>query len=214
MVKSTRSKWKKAHKRIKAQLDAPNVAKRVARLSHKLNLAATGESSKEPFQDPETRFHFSAPTDSRRPGQRLSLAQMRTNPYGKSNPDAPHPQTVQYEVMPADAPKAGRALTIHDARRAEQQNAFTPEVTIEAGDSDDDRAVPDLPVVEDAVPVKAAKVAKKGPAHAPKNMTLKKIKSMQSDAKLTPGEKKIKEDEPRKRLVARPKPRKVALDNF
>ncbi|CBH14342.1 hypothetical protein, conserved [Trypanosoma brucei gambiense DAL972] len=138
MAKSTRSKWKKAHRRQRAQLEAATVSKRIGRLNGKLKLAAEGGLSEVPLQDPETRFHFVNPQmdhnvphtckglnnnyeqlirespDFNKP---LKLKPPTTNYYGKSNPDAPHPVTCQYEVISATTPVAGHALSVEDIAR-------------------------------------------------------------------------------------------------
>ncbi|ORC85436.1 uncharacterized protein TM35_000351800 [Trypanosoma theileri] len=140
MAKSTRSKWKKLHRRQRAQGVASAVAKRVERLAGKLHLAAHGGLSAVPMEDPETRFHFVNPVldpnvphncsgrnnnyeavareavDFTKP---LRLPAPRTNFYGRSDPNAPHPMTLQYEVVNADAPIAGHALSVEDVQRME-----------------------------------------------------------------------------------------------
>ncbi|KAH9601521.1 hypothetical protein LSM04_003265 [Trypanosoma melophagium] len=140
MAKSTRSKWKKLHRRQRAQGVAAAVAQRVGRLAGKLQLAAHGGLSAVPMEDPETRFHFVNPAlDPNIPhncsgrnnnyeavvregvdfSKPLRLTAPRTNFYGRSDPNAPHPMTQQYEVVSADAPMAGHAISVEDAQRME-----------------------------------------------------------------------------------------------
>ncbi|KAF8284386.1 hypothetical protein TcG_07779 [Trypanosoma cruzi] len=138
MAKSSRSKWKKLHKRQRAQEVAAVVQRRVSRLNEKLRLAAEGGLGAVPMQDPETRFHFLNPEmdmnvpqnckglnnnfqdivqeslDFSRP---LHLQPPRTNFHGKSDPNAPHRMTQQFELLDASAPVAGHAITVKDAER-------------------------------------------------------------------------------------------------
>ncbi|EKF30318.1 hypothetical protein MOQ_005875 [Trypanosoma cruzi marinkellei] len=138
MAKSSRSKWKKLHKRQRAQEVAAVVQRRVSRLNDKLRLAAEGGLGAVPMQDPETRFHFVNPEvdmnvpqnckglnnnfqdimqeslDFSRP---LQLQPPRTNFHGKSDPNAPHPMTQQFELLDASAPVAGHAITVKDVER-------------------------------------------------------------------------------------------------
>ena len=89
MAKSIRSKFKKAMKRIRAQKEAPQVAKRVSKLNHKLHLCAEGGIGKLPTQDPPTEFGFKHPQHIK--GQRVTLAKPTTSFHGKSTKTA-HPQ--------------------------------------------------------------------------------------------------------------------------
>lgn len=138
MTKSSRSKWKKLHRRQRAQAEAKNTIKRVSKLHKKLELTAKGGISLVPPQDAETRFHFTNPEknlrvpDPRREynndyrenrvvldfSKALKLPPPRTNFYGKSDENAAHPMTVNYEVIDADAPIAGHAMTKADLERA------------------------------------------------------------------------------------------------
>nr|CCC92861.1 conserved hypothetical protein [Trypanosoma congolense IL3000] len=140
MAKSSRSKWKKAHRRQRAQLEAATVAKRIGRLNKKLKLAATGGLSNVPLQDPEKRFHFVNPQMDRNVphnckglnnnyeqvvsesldfSKPLKLKPPTTNYYGKSNPDEPHPTKFKFETVSAAAPVAGHALSVKDVERME-----------------------------------------------------------------------------------------------
>ncbi|CAJ1016344.1 hypothetical protein Q4I32_000941 [Leishmania shawi] len=151
MAKSSRSKWKKMHRRQRAQAEAMNTVKRIRQLSKKLELTVKGGISAVPPQEPEKRFHFLNPElDSRVPNTRkhlnnnyraelnhvqydytkpLKLAPPKTNMYGKTDVNAPHRMTVTYETIDADAPLAGHALTKADmerlARRQKQQESET-----------------------------------------------------------------------------------------
>lgn len=138
MAKSSRSKWKKLHRRQRAQAEQHNTVKRVSKLNKKLKLTAKGGISLVPPQDPETRFHFTNPEKNLRvPDPRreynndyrnnrtvidfskpLQLPAPKTNFYGKTDINAPHPMTQHYEVIDADAPIAGHALTKADVERA------------------------------------------------------------------------------------------------
>jgi hypothetical protein len=149
MGKSTRSKWKKMHKRQRAEDEAPLVAARLAKLNGKLDLVVRGGLSAVPMQDPETRFHFSAPVpeeSSRKAGERLQLKPMSTNPYGKSAA-TPHPQTTTFDTVPLEAPVAGRAISVADVERMQTANArsfqaaFQAAMTRASADGDDDEPV-------------------------------------------------------------------------
>ncbi|KAG5511645.1 hypothetical protein JKF63_07242 [Porcisia hertigi] len=139
MAKSSRSKWKKMHRRQRSQEEATNTLKRIRQLNKKLELTVKGGISAVPPQEPERRFHFLNPElDSRVPNTRkdlnnnyraelnhvhydytkpLKLAPPKTNMYGKTDVSAPHPMTVNYEQIDADAPLAGHALTKADMER-------------------------------------------------------------------------------------------------
>ncbi|KEG13389.1 hypothetical protein DQ04_01031020 [Trypanosoma grayi] len=138
MAKSSRSKWKKLHKRQRAQQVAAAVLKRVDRLNGKLHLAAEGGLSAVPMEDPEVRFHFvnpemdkNVPHCSKGPNNNyedltresldftkpLRLQPPKTNYYGKSDPNMPHPVTQQFEVVNAVAPVAGHAISVEDVER-------------------------------------------------------------------------------------------------
>ncbi|TPP51470.1 hypothetical protein CGC21_2690 [Leishmania donovani] len=145
MAKSSRSKWKKMHRRQRAQAEATNTVKRIRLLNKKLELTVKGGISAVPPQEPEKRFHFLNPVlDSRVPNTRknlnnnyraelnhvqydytkpLKLAPPKTNMYGKTDVDAPHPMTVMYETIDADAPLAGHALTKADMERLARRQA-------------------------------------------------------------------------------------------
>ncbi|CAC9441142.1 Nucleotidyltransferase domain containing protein [Leishmania donovani] len=168
MAKSSRSKWKKMHRRQRAQAEATNTVKRIRLLNKKLELTVKGGISAVPPQEPEKRFHFLNPVlDSRVPNTRknlnnnyraelnhvqydytkpLKLAPPKTNMYGKTDVDAPHPMTVMYETIDADAPLAGHALTKADmerlARRQAQQereaSAAVADAEEDAGEEDGD----------------------------------------------------------------------------
>lgn len=138
MAKSSRSKWKKLHRRQRAKAEAKNTIKRVSKLHKKLELTAKGGISLVPPQEPESRFHFTNPEKNLRvPDPRreynndyrhnrvvldfskpLQLPPPHTNFYGKSDPNAPHPMTVHYDTIDADAPVAGHAMTKADLERA------------------------------------------------------------------------------------------------
>ncbi|RNF20280.1 uncharacterized protein Tco025E_03852 [Trypanosoma conorhini] len=141
MAKSSRSKWKKLHKRQRAQEVAAVVEKRVGRLNDKLRLAAQGGLSAVPMEDPETRFHFvnpemdmNVPQNCKGPNNNfhdilresldfnkpLQLRPAQTCFHGKSDPNAPHPMTQQFELLDAAAPVAGHALTVKDVEHAPQ----------------------------------------------------------------------------------------------
>lgn len=141
MAKSSRSKWKKAHRRQKAADEAKNVQRRIKQLHKKLKVTIQGGISNVPPQEPEKRFHFLNPElDPNVPNtskylnnnyraelnhvsydftKPLKLPKPKTNFYGKSDPTAPHPMTVNRETIDADAPVAGHALTKADMERME-----------------------------------------------------------------------------------------------
>lgn len=138
MAKSSRSKWKKLHRRQRAKAESKNTIKRVSKLHKKLELTAKGGISLIPPQEPETRFHFTNPEKNLRvPDPRreynndyrqnkvvldfskpLQLPPPQSNFYGKSDLNAPHPMTIHYETIDADAPIAGHAMTKADVERA------------------------------------------------------------------------------------------------
>lgn len=209
MAKSSRSKWKKLHRRQRAQAEVKNTIKRVSKLHKKLELTAKGGISLVPPQDPETRFHFTNPEKNLRvPDPRreynndyrndrtvidfskpLRLPPPSTNFYGKSDITAPHPMTVQYETIDADAPIAGHAMTKADLERQirkAQEAALRHEEEGAAsaspadGEEADEEDGPEEYVfgVEDSAPRKVSKksvattaAAKKASAPASKNKT-------------------------------------------
>lgn len=161
MAKSSRSKWKKMHRRQRAQAEATNTVKRIRQLNKKLELTVKGGISAVPPQEPERHFHFLNPVlDSRVPNTRknlnnnyraelndisydytkpLRLAPPRTNVYGKTDVDAPHPMTVVYETVDADAPLAGHALTKADMERlARRQAQRESEASAAVADAEED----------------------------------------------------------------------------
>ncbi|KAH8604092.1 hypothetical protein ERJ75_001751700 [Trypanosoma vivax] len=154
MAKSSRSRWKKAHRRQRAQLLKEAVEQRLDRLNAKLQLAATGGLSEVPHQDPETRFHFVNPAiDPRVPhsgrdgnnnckevmcesldfSKPLKLPPPRTNFYGKSDTSAPHPTARCYEVVSATVPVAGHALSVEDVERMRLEEEQNKKTTAAAG---------------------------------------------------------------------------------
>ncbi|KAG5487828.1 hypothetical protein LSCM4_07506 [Leishmania orientalis] len=210
MAKSSRSKWKKMHRRQRAQAEATNTVKRIRQLNKKLELTVKGGISAVPPQEPEKRFHFLNPElDSHVPNTRkdlnnnyraelnhvhydymkpLKLAPPKTNIHGKTDVNAPHPMTVMYETIDADAPLAGHALTKADmerlARRQEQdvpaaaacaeEDACKEEGNIGSG-SDDDGPEEYVFGMEDAAPSRAgAKL--KAKAKKEKGLTAPKAK--------------------------------------
>eukprot|EP00796_Vickermania_ingenoplastis_P009083 gene9083-6376_t len=191
MAKSSRSKWKKLHRRQRAQAEAHNTVKRVSRLNKKLKLTAHGGISLVPPQDPETRFHFTNPEKNLRvPDPRrefnnnyrndrtvidfskpLKLAPPKSNFYGKSDINAPHIMTVNYDVIDADAPIAGHALTKADVERSvrkaleaqEKASRGANEEELPVVDEDQNSDGPEEYVfgMEDSAPRKVSKSAKK-----------------------------------------------------
>ncbi|KPA75524.1 hypothetical protein ABB37_08416 [Leptomonas pyrrhocoris] len=139
MAKSSRSKWKKLHRRQKAKEESTNTVKRITQLHKKLELTIKGGISAVPPQEPEKRFHFLNPElDPRVPNTRkdlnnnyraelnhvhydytkpLQLVPPKTNFYGKTDTTAPHPMTQRFETIDADAPIGGHALTKADMER-------------------------------------------------------------------------------------------------
>jgi hypothetical protein len=210
MVKSTRSKWKKMHRRERASDEAPKVAERLERLNKKLGLCAVGGMSKVPAQDPETRFHFKQP-EKRKPGDRLVLSGLKTNPYGKSNPDAPHPATINFETVEVQAPVAGMALTVEDQKRLENFRAAAADALANPDYSSNEPVefVLGCNDDEDQTTVFSVKSSTlkggKGVAMDSKKATgtgASKLKSMEIQKGITKGDKKIKGDAPTKRLVS------------
>lgn len=222
MGKSTRSKWKKLNRRERAKDEVGNVLARVEKLNTKLGLCAKGGISKVPIQDPETRFHFTNP-GKRKPGEKLELSGLTTNPYGKSNPAAPHPVTVNFETVAPEAPIAGCAFTVEDAKRIQKVSARTLQqavnlavaeadwtndepVEITIGCNDDEHLttalianVPKVKKVSGSAAPSKPLANKKETAEAPKTA---KLKSMEVQKGITKGDKKIKHDEPTKRIVS------------
>jgi hypothetical protein len=210
MVKSTRSKWKKMHRRERAKDEAPQVAVRLQRLNVKLGLCANGGLSQVPVQDPETRFHFKQP--ERKAGERLVLGGMKTNPRGKSNPDAPHPVTFTYDKVDPIAPTAGMAITKEDEARIESFHAAAADALANP-DYDNEEPVEFILGCNDdegqTTVVGRGKSALAGKKAAPLNskkevsVTATKLKSMEIQKGITKGDKKIKfSDAPNKRLVS------------
>lgn len=202
MAKSSRSKWKKLHRRQRAQAEVKNTVKRVSKLHHKLKLTAKGGISLVPPQEPEKRFHFTNPDKNLRvPDPRreynndyqldktvrdftkpLHLPPPTTNVYGKSDIHAPHPMTRNYEVIDADAPIAGHAMTKKDLERsirkaqeaALQQNEESSVITSSVGNAVPEEELSDGPEeyvfgIEDSAPKKVSKnSAKKSSSAAAK----------------------------------------------
>lgn len=159
MAKSSRSKWKKLHRRQKAKEESTNTVKRIKQLHRKLELTAKGGISAVPPQEPERRFHFLNPElDPHVPNTRkdlnnnyraelnhvqydytrpLKLAPPKTNLYGKSDTAAPHPMTQQFETIDADAPLGGHALTKADMERLARK-AMEQEAAAAAGNNEED----------------------------------------------------------------------------
>lgn len=192
MAKSSRSKWKKLHRRQRAQAELHNTVKRVSRLNKKLKLTAKGGISLVPPQDPEKRFHFTNPEknlrvpDPRREynndyrgnrvvidfSKNLKLSPPKTNFYGKSDIHAPHIMTVNYDVIDADAPTAGHAMTKADLERAERKAREAANAANEEGvaqvssfpvDAEEAEDGPEEFVfgLDDAAPRKVLKLGKK-----------------------------------------------------
>ena len=225
MTKSSRSKWKKMTRRERAQSESGNVAKRIVKLHSKLELAAKGGLSNVPMQDAETRFHFTHP-EKRKAGEKLVLRGMTTNPHGKSNTKAPHPNTVNYETVAEEAPIAGKARTVEDERRMLQVSAEALQAAVNLAvaepDFDDDEPVEitigcnddeylNTALAQKALSAqaklkKATKTATVAPSTAKQELTVApkaaKIKSMEKQKGITMGDKKIKSEVPTKRLVS------------
>ncbi|CUG87799.1 Hypothetical protein, putative [Bodo saltans] len=208
MVKSTRSKWKKMHRRERAKDEAPQVAVRLQKLNVKLGLCANGGLSKVPIQDPETRFHFKQP--ERKAGERLVLSGMSTNPRGKSNPNAPHPATITFDTVEAVAPVAGMAITKEDQQRIESFHAAAADA-LNNPDYDNDEPVEFILGCNDdedqtTVVGRGSLSSKKAaPLNSKKAISASatKLKSMEIQKGITKGDKKIKSsDAPTKRLVS------------
>lgn len=161
MAKSSRSKWKKLHRRQKAKEEAANTVKRIKQLHKKLELTVKGGISAVPPQEPEKRFHFLNPElDPHVPNTRkdlnnnyraelnhvhydytkpLKLTPPKSNFYGKTNTNAPHPMTQNFETLDADAPVAGRALTKADVERmAQKQLEQEASRTVAANEAEED----------------------------------------------------------------------------
>lgn len=216
MAKSSRSKWKKQHRRQKAKEEAVNTVKRIKQLHRKLELTIKGGISAVPPQEPEKRFHFLNPElDPRVPNTRkdlnnnyraelnhvhydyakpLKLAPPKTNVYGKSDTTAPHPMTLNYETLDADAPLGGHAQTKVDVERMarrqleeaaaaaaaeananeEEEAVDTSAVEAEAEDSDGPEEF--VFGMDDAAPRRASKAATKA-KKSPTTTLSKKKKS-------------------------------------
>ena len=186
MTKSMHSKWKRVHKRQRAMDEAANIAARLVGLNNKLQCTAQGGISKIPLEDPETRFHFRKVHN--RAGERLELEPMTTNPYGKSNTSAPHPQANGFDLVPKHAPVAGKAFTKEDELRLEKAQNTAPL-------ADDEPFEITLDIAGSAPA--AAKRSKKEPSSS----VTQKLSSMVAQKGVTAGSKKIKEEKSRKRMV-------------
>lgn len=220
MTKSSRSKWKKMHRRERAQDEAPKVAQRLVKLNDKLTLCAEGGISAVPPQELETRFHFKQP-EKRKAGERLELASMKTNPRGKTDTTAPHPATINFETVDVAAPVAGMALTVDDERRltnfhkAAADLLANPDYTNDEpvefvlGCNDDEEATTRVyPSSKGGVRVKsstlaASKASPNSKKQADEGPKTSKLKSMEIQKGITKGDKKIKGDAPAKRLVSK-----------
>eukprot|EP00744_Colponema_vietnamica_P003173 GILI01004900.1.p1 GENE.GILI01004900.1~~GILI01004900.1.p1 ORF type:complete len:233 (+),score=69.97 GILI01004900.1:67-699(+) len=117
MAKSVRSKFKKANKRIRVADERRNVLKRVTQLNAKLKLVQKGGISKVPSEEPEKRFHFGQPVVNAK--ERMTLPEMTTNPYGKSDASAPHPTTFNFEKLPGWMPAGGKSMSFADRDKLE-----------------------------------------------------------------------------------------------
>lgn len=208
MTKSTRSKWKKLNRRERAKDEVGNVQARLVKLNHKLHLCVKGGISKVPPQEPETRFHFTKP-ETRKSGERLVLAAPSTNLRGKSDVDAPHPATVNFETVPVEAPTAGCAFTVEDQQRLEAAEQFrmAAKEMLENPDWSNDEPVEFVIGCNDDEHLTTSYLqstgkrvsSKKEDTSAPKAA---KLKSMETQRGMTKGDKKIKPDVPVKRLVS------------
>ena len=186
MTKSSRSKWKKFHRRERAEAARPLVTKRIERLKGKLDLCAKGVVSRVPMEDPETRFHFTHP-ELRKPGEKLVLAPLKTNPYGKSDAAAPHPQAVNVEPVPLHAPIAGKAISVVDQKKNEAAQAKSFQSSVREMLDNPDYATSDpIEIVigcNDAEDETTGVVTKKGTMKkVTKGPKADKIKSMRSSA--------------------------------
>lgn len=206
MTKSSRSKFKKFNRRERAKDEIENVQARLAKLNKKLHISVKGGMSRVPPQDPETRFHFKQPEGA---GGRLVLPKMKTNPYGKTDTEAPHPATVTFEKVAPEAPVAGKAFTVEDANRIEAAQAlqqaaaemlenpdWTNDEPIEftIGCNDDEHLTTSFLLGK-----KGVAGGKKESAEAPKAA---KLKSMETQKAATKGSAKMKSATPTKRLVS------------
>lgn len=103
MAKSMRSKWKKAHKAIRAANIKPLVSHRVDKLHEKLVISTKGGIGKVPMQDACETFHHLPPTDVN-PDAPLKLAPMKTNVrkgWRGHESGPPHHLTVGRDALPA-----------------------------------------------------------------------------------------------------------------
>eukprot|EP00331_Platyophrya_macrostoma_P008996 CAMPEP_0176420250 /NCGR_PEP_ID=MMETSP0127-20121128/8504_1 /TAXON_ID=938130 /ORGANISM="Platyophrya macrostoma, Strain WH" /LENGTH=216 /DNA_ID=CAMNT_0017800829 /DNA_START=32 /DNA_END=682 /DNA_ORIENTATION=+ len=208
MTKSSRSKWKKQNRRERAKDEVGNVQARLVKLNKKLHLCVKGGISKVPSQDPETRFHFTQP-EKRKSGERLVLSAPSTNMHGKSDAEAPHPVTVNFETVPVEAPVAGCAFTVEDQHRldAAEQFRLAASDMLEHPDWSNDEPVEFVIGCNDDEHLTTSFLqtagkrasAKKEDTAAPKAT---KLKSMETQRGMTKGDKKIKPDMPVKRLVS------------
>lgn len=189
MAKSSRSKWKKMHRRLQATAEAGNVQKKLHRLNDKMKLVANGGISQVPTEEKETRFHFSKPHI--KAGERLKLAPLTTNPYGLSDPERPHNQSVNFENVDSDAPVAGRAFTYDDQKRLEAKSAA--HVSADAEDDDDGPMELVIGMNDDEYLTSNALM--------PASKSEMRIKSMMHRKGDTIGDKKMKDGGARKRIV-------------
>lgn len=212
MAKSVRSKWKKAQKRLRVADERKNLLRRVSQLNAKLKLVQKGGISKVPSEAPETRFHFSQPHVNSK--ERLTLEPMSTNPYGKSDPTAPHPTTFKYETLPGWMPSGGKSYSYADRDRleayqaqkqqeellaaaaaAEQNGTVTTAANANADDSDDDGPM-ELTIGcndDEQFTTKAFKPSKESAV---------KLKSMVHQKNAHSGSKKMPAEGGKKRLVS------------
>jgi hypothetical protein len=132
MAKSTRSKWKKQHKRIKAENAKSDVERRVGGLNEKLGLAARSALGRHvPMQEPTKEFHFTPGAVTYTAGQKLQLKPFSTNVHKglrghEGNADGTtgvqSQQRTLVTMKPADAPRAGTsAAQIAEARATEEK---------------------------------------------------------------------------------------------
>lgn len=211
MAKSVRSKFKKAQKRLRVADERKNLLRRVSQLNAKLKLVQKGGISKVPSEAPEPRFHFSQPHVNAK--ERLNFEPMSTNPYGKSDPTAPHPTTFKYETLPGWMPAGGKSYSYADRDRLEayqaqkqqeellaaaaaaEQNGTNTTANANADDSDDDGPM-ELTIGcndDEHLTTKAFKPSKESAV---------KLKSMVHQKNAHSGSKKMPAEGGKKRLVS------------
>jgi hypothetical protein len=190
MAKSMRSKFKKKMKKIAADKEKPQVAKRVTNLKVKLDLVANGGISKVPMQPLPTEFYHKNPDVLK--GTPLKLAPMKTNVHkglrghegNKSGENLVHPQLRMREHVAAE--NADLPLSGHSGGMSAPMVPVVNNLEGAADFIDDDAEV----VEEAPAAVVAKKVVKLATAAEKNKSGEKKMKAAPAKRLVSGGKKK------------------------